>query len=273
MPKEIIHFAHANGFPAKTYSKMFSYLADDFNMGFLERHAHNPDFPVTDGWHYLKEELRAEIEKRYTKKIVGVGHSLGGILHFLVAVENPQLYKQIILLDAPLISRLSGAGVRVLKKANLLDKYSPSRQTRFRRRFWRSKEEALEHFRQKEKFAKFDEGVLRDYVEYGTIENEKGVKLFFEPQVEAKIYRTLPHSFAKFRGKLKVPADYVGGTDSREARLARIGFMQRNFPFKFHFLEGSHLFPLEKPKETAEMVRMIIKQEGIRPLSNVSAVE
>lgn len=259
MPKEIIHFAHANGFPAGTYQKL-SFLEDDFEISYLERHAHNPDFPVTDGWHYLKEELCSEIEKRYTQKIIGVGHSLGGILHFLVAVERPELYKQIILLDAPLISRVSGAGVRLLKKANLMDKYSPSRQTRFRRNFWWSKTEAFEHFRQKEKFAGFDKDILRDYIEHGTIENEKGVKLFFEPRIEAKIYRTLPHNFTKFRGKLKIPADYVGGISSREAKLAGLGFMRKNFPFNFYFLEGSHLFPLEKPEQTAEFIKMIINQ-------------
>lgn len=259
MQKEIIHFAHANGFPAKTYNRLFSYLENDYQIGFLERHAHNPKFPVTDDWHFLKEELREEIEKRYTQKIIGVGHSLGGILHFLAAIEHPEFYKQIILLDAPLISRLSGAGVKILKKANLMDKFSPSRLTRFRRNRWQTKEEAFEHFRQKEKFAKFDEVVLRDYIEYGTIENEKGVKLFFEPQIEAKIYRSLPHDFAKYRGKLKIPAAYVGGTKSREARLARLGFMRRNFPIDFYFLEGSHLFPLEKPVETAQMIKQIIQ--------------
>jgi surfactin synthase thioesterase subunit len=89
MPKETIHFAHANGFPAKTYNKLFSNLEDEFNINYLERHAHNPKFPVTDGWDRLRDELREEIEKRYTEKIIGVGHSLGGILHFLVAVEKP----------------------------------------------------------------------------------------------------------------------------------------------------------------------------------------
>ncbi len=35
MSKKIIHFAHANGFPAKTYTKLFSYLADDYEINFF----------------------------------------------------------------------------------------------------------------------------------------------------------------------------------------------------------------------------------------------
>ena len=259
MKKPIIHFAHANGFPAKTYNKLFSFLENDFEIGYIERHAHNPEFPVTEGWHYLKEELRAEIENRYAQKIIGLGHSLGGILHFLAAVEHPELYERIILLDAPIISRLTGAGIKLLKKANLMEKFSPARITRFRRSRWQTKEDALRHFRNKEKFAGFDEEVLCDYINYGTIESDGEVHLFFKPQIEAEIYRTLPHNFTKYRGKLTVPAAYVGGTNSREAQLARLGFMRKYFPIEFRFIEGSHLFPLENPQLTAQIIRQILK--------------
>ena len=258
MSKEIIHFAHANSFPAKTYSKLFSYLADDFEIGYLERHAHNPRFPVTDGWEYLAHELQTEIENRYNQPIIGVGHSLGGILHFLVACKCPELYKAIILLDAPLVSRLSGAALRFAKFTRLTDKYSPSRAARLRRNLWQTKNEVFEHFRQKELFKRFDQDVLHDYSRHGTIPHESGFKLFFEPKIEAKIYRTIPDSFTKYLGKLKVRAIYIGGTSSREARLARLSFMRKNFPFEFHFIEGSHLFPLEKPKETAEVLKKTI---------------
>lgn len=260
MSKEIIHFAHANGFPAKTYNKLFSYLESDFEIGYLERHAHNPKFPVTDGWERLRDELREELEKRYTRKIIGVGHSLGGILHFLVAVEKPELYRAIILLDAPVISRLSSGGVRVLKTLNLIDRFTPSQMTRFRRNLWQSKDEVFEHFKQKEKFAAFDADVLRDYVEHGTIAAERGCELFFKPSIEAQIYRALPHNLPKSRGKLTVPAAYIGGTRSQEARMARLSFMKKHFSFEFHFLEGSHLFPLEKPRETAEIIKTTIQE-------------
>ncbi len=260
MTRQIIHFAHANGFPAKTYSKLFSHLEDDFEIGYLERHAHNPKFPVTDGWERLRDELREAIEKRYARKIIGVGHSLGGILHFLVAVEKPELYEAIVLLDAPIISRLSSGGVRILKMLNLIDRFTPSQTTRVLRNLWRSKDEVYEHFRQKEKFAAFDAAVLRDYAEHGTIETERGFELLFKPAIEAKIYRALPHNLPKFRGKLTVPAAYIGGTDSREARMARLSFMRKHLRFDFHFLQGSHLFPFEKPLETAEMIKAAVRR-------------
>jgi pimeloyl-ACP methyl ester carboxylesterase len=257
--KPIIHFAHANGFPAKTYNKLFSFLADDFAIGYLERHGHNSRFPVSDGWRFLKDELRSEIENRYTEKIIGIGHSLGGILHFLNAVERPEIYRQLILLDSPLMSRLSEFGFRLMKKTGRWKKTPLVRHTDSRRNHWKSKEEAFEHFKRKKKFAAFDEDVLRDYIEYGTVETDEGVKLFFDPQIESNIYQTLAHGFFKYRNRLKVPTAYIGGTHSREAKAARLKFMQKNFPVDFFFIEGSHLFPFEKPQETAELIKQIIR--------------
>ena len=257
--KNIIHFAHANGFPAKTYSKLFAFLENDFEIGYIERHAHHQKFPVSDGWEFLKDELKTEIENRYTQPIIGVGHSLGGILHLLVAAENSQFYQQIILLDAPIISRLSSRGLQILKLTKLVDRYSPSQITRFRRNLWETKDEAFEHFRQKPKFAAFDEDVLRDYVEYGTIKGAKGLELFFNQQIEAKIYRTIPHNLPNLRGKLSIPLTYIGGTHSREGELARLSFMKKHFPIDFREIEGSHLFPFEKPLETAEIIKQVIR--------------
>jgi len=260
MSKPKIHFAHANGFPAGTYTKLFSFLADDFDIDYLTRHGHNPQFPVTDNWKFLRDELRAEIERRYAEKIIGVGHSLGGLLHFLVAVENPELYRQIILLDAPVISRLSSHGVRILKITGLMDRFSQSKVTRARRNLWRSREEAFEHFKKKPKFDAFDEDVLRDYVRFGTVRAAEGFELFFSPLIESKIYRTLPDHLPTFRGKLKIPTAYVGGSRSKEGELARLSFMKKHFPVDFYQIEGSHLYPFEKPQATAEIIKNIAKR-------------
>ncbi len=256
MNKQTIHFAHANGFPAKSYSKLFSYLEDEFQVNYLALHAHNPKFPINDGWTRLRDELREELEKRYSgEKIIGVGHSLGGVLHFLLAVENPELYKAIVLLDAPVISRLSSFGLWSLKKLKMLDRMSLPRSTKFRRAFWESKDAAFEHFRQKEKFAGFDADVLRDYVEHGTIETETGVKLVFAPKTESNIYLTIPDNLPSHRGKLKVPAAYIGGTKSNEGKFARLGYMKKKFPIDFYTVEGTHLFPFEEPLKTAETTK------------------
>lgn len=257
MSKLKIQFAHANGFPSRTYTKMFSYLEQDFEINFLERHAHNPKFPVTDNWEMLKNELREEIENRHSQPVIGVGHSFGGILHFLLAAEKPELYSQLILLDSPIISRISSFALRFGKQVKLIDRFSPSKMTKFRRNLWKTREEAFEHFKAKAKFAAFDIDVLNDYIEHGTIETNRGFELFFKPQIEAKIYRTVPHTLQKIKRNITLPITYIGGTNSREGKLAGINSMKRIKNLRFETIAGSHLFPFEKPFETAEIIKKI----------------
>ncbi|HMQ02608.1 MAG TPA: alpha/beta hydrolase [Pyrinomonadaceae bacterium] len=208
----------------------------------------------------MKDELSHAIANDLSEPVIGLGHSLGGILHLLVSVERPELYRRIILLDSPIISRRSSSGIRVMKALNLMDRFSMSRQTRGRRNFWISREAAYEHFKSKPKFSRFDDDVLRDYIRFGTTEVDGGYSLFFEPKVEAAIYRNLPHNLPSLRGKLNVPVAYIGGSHSREARLARLSFMQRHFDIDFHFLPASHLFPFEKPTETAALLSALLHQ-------------
>ena len=119
-------------------------------------------------------------------------------------------------------------------------------------------EEAYEHFKAKPKFAAFDDDMLRDYIEYGTVETDDGFCLFFDPNVEADIYRYLPDNLPSLRGKLTVPVTYIGGFKSMEARLARLSFMKNHFPIDFLFIRGSHLFPLETPHAAAAAIESIL---------------
>lgn len=258
--KRIIHFAHANGFPACSYRKLFSFLQDDFQINYINRHGHDPRFPVTDDWSYLKLELEEQLKNRYRRPVIGLGHSLGGLLHLLVAAGQPGLYSSIILLDAPIISPLSSLLIKYAKKTNLMERYSPARSTRTRRAHWKDLDEAFEHFRRKKKFARFDEQMLRDYLKCGTMSTARGLELSFRPEIEAQIYATLPHNLPKLRGKLPMPLAYIGGTRSQEARLARLGFMKKHFAVRFCFLEGSHLFPFEDPEKTARLIRSLIRR-------------
>ncbi len=257
MTERTIFFAHANGFPARTYTKLFNALQDSFTIDFIERIGHNPRFPVTDNWALLVDELADAIASRHREPVIGVGHSLGGVLHFMLACKRPELYRRLILLDAPVISRISSHGLKILKFTKLIDRYSPSQLTRYRRNSWPSREAALEHFASKPKFAAFDAEVLGDYVRYGTDVTENGVELSFSPRTEARIYRTIPDHLPGFRGKLKVPAAYIGGSGSREGRLARLSFMKNRFGIPVIQIPGSHLFPFESPLETAAKIKEV----------------
>ena len=100
-----IFFAHANGFPSATYGKLLDALSPDYRVLHLEQHAHDPRFPVDDNWDNLVEELLTHL-RELEQPVWGVGHSLGGVLHYHAALRHPELYRGVVMLDSPVLTRL-----------------------------------------------------------------------------------------------------------------------------------------------------------------------
>jgi pimeloyl-ACP methyl ester carboxylesterase len=247
----ILHFSHANGFPAACYRKMFSYLEHDFEIRFVEAIGHDPRRPVTDGWPHLVAELLERVE-RYGEPVLGVGHSLGGYLTALAALKRPGLFRAIILLDSPILGRWQGTVFGVIKRFGLADRVTPAGATRGRRDAWATAEEAYAHFRNKKAFERFDPDCLRDYVTLGTAPCPHGLRLAFDPAIEARIYRAFPHGLDRELPRLRVPAGFICGRESAESR--RIGLATTRRHFRLTRIEGGHLFPFEQPAAAARAV-------------------
>src|SRR6267378_8124321 len=141
----ILHFSHANGFPAACYRKMFSFLERDFEIDYIDTIGHEPRHPVTDSWPHLVAELIERLE-RYREPVLAVGHSLGGYLTMLAALERPELFRAIVVLDSPVIGTWAGRAFGLVKRFGLVDRVTPAGATRDRRSHWKSAEEAYKHF-------------------------------------------------------------------------------------------------------------------------------
>ncbi|MGH8747433.1 MAG: alpha/beta fold hydrolase, partial [Burkholderiales bacterium] len=86
---------------------MFDLLGRRYRIGWIEAIGMDPCYPVTEGWPHLVEQLIDTLEREYRgAPVLGVGHSLGGYLSFLAAVRRPELFRAIVLLDAPVIGVL-----------------------------------------------------------------------------------------------------------------------------------------------------------------------
>ena len=255
MSRDILHFSHANGFPAACYRKFFDCLASDFRIGSINCIGHDPAYPVTDGWPHLVAQLIDHLTSHYRAPVVGVGHSLGGYLTFMAAVQRPELFKCIILLDAPIIGYFKGTALGMLKRLGLADRITPAHATRERRRDWPSVEDMIAHFRRKKIFRHFDPECLADYAALGSVREGGRVRLLFDPEIEYRIYRSVPHDLVYYRNRLKLPAGFIGGRHSDVLRQVGLAHTRRSFRLKR--IEGGHLFPFERPQAAAEAVRQL----------------
>lgn len=251
--KPTIFFAHANGFPSQTYRKLFSFLEPSFTIDYINNVGHQTEYSVGDNWKRLALELERQLEQRGGEPVIGVGHSLGGVLHLITALRRPELYQQVILLDSPLYNLRRSIMLKGVKRLKLIDKITPSASSAKRRDTWPSFEEAFNYFNGKSLYKSFDPECLRDYIEHGTVKTAEGIKLLVEPAIEGEIFRHLPDNLA-FK-KPSIPVTYVHAEKSHVINQADLRSLGR----KFHVvdIEGSHLFPFEHPEATAEVIRSI----------------
>ncbi len=255
--RDLIHFAHANSFPAGCYRKLLGALADQFDTAAIERIGHDVRYPVSDNWPNLVDELIASVEGQ-GRPVIGVGHSLGGLLTYMAAIRRPELFRALVILDSPLRSPWRARGLWLAKRLGLLERMPMASGALRRRDFWDNVDDLHAYLRSKPVFARFDADVLRDYAESGSEPYRDGVRLAFRPDIEYRIYCALPHAVPRYRKPLSVPSIYLVGSRTNVANASDLAFLRHKVGMLVREVDGGHLYPLETPLQTAEAIRQAI---------------
>lgn len=240
-----------------------SVKARGFQVKAIEKFGHDPRYPVTSNWPHLVQQLADfashEVEKSGQPAYL-VGHSLGGFLSLMCAACYPVLgglpVKGVVMIDSPILGGWRATALSVAKRAQLVGSISPGTISRRRRQEWLGVEEVLAHFRSKKPFARWDEQVLRDYIEHGTHDAAGQRLLSFDRDVETAIYNTLPDNLERLikLNPLKCPVAFIGGRQSTEMKVSGMGMTEKITKGRIMMLDGSHLFPMEKPLATAAAI-------------------
>lgn len=257
--KDILHIAHANGFNGGTYRVISECLSTHYDVHAIDRIGHNPDYPVTDNWPSLVNELVHHFERHFNRPVIAVGHSLGGVLSLMVSYKRPDLVKAVVMLDSPVMLPWQALGMRMLKTTRLNDRFFPILRTEARRTEWKDLEEAKAYFYSKSLTKRFDERCMEDYIRAGTEPFDGGIRLRFDPQTEANIWRTIPHNIHNL-GPAKVPGAIIAGRQSEFFRRINGAYMQGQLGLKLHWVNGRHLFPMEQPENTASVIHNTVRE-------------
>lgn len=265
-PEEVdtLVFSHGNSFPAGTYRVLMdAWRAAGWQVLAVERFGHDPAYPVGSNWPRLRAQLTDFIAAQAPgRRVALVGHSLGGFLSLMTACRRPDLAAAVVLLDSPLLTGWRAHSVHVAKLSGLIRRVSPGRTSHKRRMHWPSAAAAHAHFAAKHAFARWDPRVLADYIAAGTEPDPTpgatpgSVQLAFKREIETRIYETLPHTFGRLlqRHPPQCPVAFIGGTQSVEVRRVGLATTRAVTHGRIEWIEGSHLFPMERPDETAQAV-------------------
>lgn len=261
----LVLFSHANSFPASTYKVLFKSLhTRGYTVKAIEKYGHDPRYPVSNNWPHVMQQLidfaEVEIDKAGQPAWL-VGHSLGGFLSLMVATRRPDLVRGVVLIDAPVLGGWRSTAVGVMKTTQVMGSISPGAVSRQRRNSWPSVEAAYEHFRHKKAFARWDDQVLRDYVTHGTLAVDGKRELSFDRDVETRFYNTVPDNLEKMlaRHPAKFPVSFIGGRASQEMKQIGMAATDKVTKGRTIMLDGSHLFPMEKPLATAAAIETALR--------------
>ncbi|WP_298293352.1 alpha/beta hydrolase [Thiomonas sp.] len=254
--RPLLVFSHANGFPAAVYRKLFRALDPQFRVRAVEKFGHDVRYPVRDDWSALAQQLVDFLQQQcHGEPAVLVGHSLGGYLSLMAAHAHPELARQVILLDSPVVAGWRARLLWLSKRTGLGERFSPAAAAKHRRMQWPDTDAVRAHFAGKPAFMQWDTQMLQDYATLGTVPIPQGRTLAFEREIEYRIYKTLPHHLGRLaRRPFAVPVSLIAGRQSREIRLAGLHASKRLTQGRLYWIDGTHLFPFESPQHTAELI-------------------
>lgn len=252
--RELVHFVHGNGFPSPCYKQLLNQLQERYDCCYIDRVGHDPRFPVSDNWSLLVDEVILSIKTQASVPVIGVGHSLGGVLSLLAAIQQPELFQAVILLDSPILGQVKSSIVRLSKMLGMIDRLTPAFRTRERREHWPHREQALSYLRSRPLFKHFTPLCLEDYIDYGLKKDDSGYSLRFNREIEYQIYRTIPHELHQHEGALTVPCALIYGNKSNIIDRGDLGYMKKHYGVVSYETVGSHMFPMEHPETVADLI-------------------
>lgn len=255
---QLLHFASANGYPPGAYRAFLEQFTTDHEVvASLHRPLWVPPPPIEafNSWDVLGEDL-LQLVTQLEMPVVSVGHSMGTAAILMAAVERPELFKSLVLIEPVLVPR------RYLIALRFFGRFAPDKIPLVRRTLSRvdrfsSRQEAFEHYRPKSVFKDITDQVLWDYVEHGTKEIEPGMfVLTYSRDWEARCYK-LVHNLWQLLARLKVPALAIRAQGSNTLSLSSWQRWQAiASDVKFVEIEDAgHLVPFEKPEQLGAVIR------------------
>jgi pimeloyl-ACP methyl ester carboxylesterase len=254
----VLHLAHANGFPPGSYRKLIDLLKPRYRVVTLRGRALVPgsDPRTLASWHDLADELVHALRSRGLERVVGVGHSVGGVASLLASVKAPELFRAVVALDPVLVTGGRLLMLHAIALLGLRSRIPLASAARRRREAWATREEVAASYRNKALFRRFDPDSFQDYLTHGLVETpDGGVRLAIPAAWEARVFETIPVDVWRRLRSVPVPSLVVRGESTGTLTPEALERVRRTVPgVRTDVLPGTHLFPLEQPEACARRI-------------------
>lgn len=255
----ILHFAHANAYTPGCYRGLLSRLSEKYQVIAIR---HRPLWPESrpesiDDWHAIAEDMIRFFDTQGLSQVIGLGHSLGAVTSMMASLKRPDLFKTLLLIEPVFLEPAFLKFVSENGTGLDTDTFPPVRVALRRRNHWPDRETAFNHMRPKRVFARLSDEALWDYVKYGLSDSaDGGVKLSYPPKWEARIYATPPVDVWDLIPRVTHPTLAIrgAGSDTLSVKGWHLWQLSQSEATFVEVAGSSHLLPMEKPAEVAEII-------------------
>jgi len=260
---EPLVFLHANGYPPDCYRPLLNRLSQSNRVLAMHQRPLWPNSQPTDinDWRPLSDDLLRFLDQQKIESAICIGHSMGGIATLRAALNEPERFKAIMLLDPVLFLPNFIPVWWLLYHTGLGYKLHPLvASARNRRRQFDNIDRLVKGYRRKSVFKYMDDEALRAYVEGIACQTDNGYQLCYSAEWEMRIYMTGVWRDMEIWRNLKnlsVPTLIIRGDETDTFLAATAQRVQKvNRAIQIISLEQStHLVPLEKPQEVYSLFK------------------
>lgn len=268
-PNQRLHFLHGNGFAAMTLGAIAAQMPKAWDIWLTDvpghGHSSQPNHRMPN-WQAMADEIadaiyhQADVEKK--GPLIGIGHSMGGILTLYAAYKYPDLFSKIILLDPVLFKTEILIAQHFMRATGIWKSRALVRAVSNRQKTWPNKEAMTNYLKTKNLYKLWHPQILLDYVNYASKENSfQERELLCNPRWEGAIFGSYPRGLWKAIRKLNVPAHLIIAEQTysfipKSAKKAA----KVNKLIQWQTFGQSHCFPMEQPFETAKVIKELLQR-------------
>ncbi len=267
----IIHIAVANGFPPQTYQPLLQPFTAQYRVVCLPPRALWPDKPLPPeqpgSWRSVADDLLDGLRQYELTDVIAIGHSFGGIASMPAALDEPQRFRALILLDPTILTPERVQMMKMAQETGQTELIPLVQTAHRRRRDFEGVEDAYIYFKGKPLFSDWPDETVRLYAESMTRPSSNGLELAWTPEWEAHYYRSyyteIWETLPRLRGMLPTLIIRGGATDTFvEESLAQVKTLVPDAVY-VDIPGHGHLFPQSAPGETWQVIQDWLAANGL----------
>ena len=270
-----LHFLHANGYPPECYMPLFELLKTQYHIFGMKLRPLWDDTKIKEihDWHPLSEDLLLFLASYFPLggmprgaggPVIGVGHSIGGIVTLRAALHDPGKFRALILLDPVLFVPSFLVMWNLIRALGLGNKVHPKIAGALkRRRTFDNLGLVFRGYRSREVFKYMSDENLHAYISgIAKPKADGSFELAYSPEWESHIYLTGLWDFDLWHQlpKLQIPTLIIRGaeTDTFTEKAANL-VKKKNPKIQIMTLEKStHILPLERPQQVFDLMQAFL---------------